>query len=59
MFHESERMTRILLRLREQKTVALPIFDAVLVKASKASSAKAVMEEEFRRMTGVKTVVRI
>src|SRR5262245_31967622 len=54
MFCESELMTRILLRLRVQETVALPIFDAILVKTSKANIAKAVMEEELIRMTDIR-----
>jgi len=34
MFHESEIMMRVLERLQKREIVALPVFDAVVVKVS-------------------------
>jgi hypothetical protein len=59
MFHESEIMMRVLERLQEREIVALPVFDAVVVKVSSASDAKAVMAEEFKQYTGRSVVVTI
>ena len=59
MFHESELMTRILQHLQHLGIVGLPVFDAVLVKASEARATKLVMMGEFARITGIKTSVRI
>jgi hypothetical protein len=58
MFHESELMTRVLQHLQHLHIVGLPVFDAVLVKASKAHSAQKVMRGEFLRMTGIETTVQ-
>ena len=44
MYRESEIMMRVLERLKSQAVVGLPVFDAVIVKASEAAEAKAVME---------------
>lgn len=52
MFHESEIMMRVLEQLQKQQIIALPIFDAVVVKASKADEAKAAMVQQFEEYTG-------
>ena len=59
MYRESEIMMRVLEQLRHQAIVGLPIFDGVLVKASKAEAAKILMEEEFKNATGLEIEVRL
>ena len=53
MYLESEIMMRVLEKLRHQNIVGLPVFDGVIVKASKAETAKAVMKEQFNKATGL------
>ena len=59
MYLESEIMMRVLEQLRHQAIVGLPIFDGVLVKASKAEAAKIVMKEQFKNATGLEIEVRL
>lgn len=59
MFLESEIMMRVLEWLREDAIVGLPVFDAVLVKASMADAAMAVMKEVFEDQTGLAIKVRL
>ena len=59
MFLESEIMMRVLEQLRVQNIVGLPMFDAVIVKASEEETAKAVMKKEFKKATGLEIVVRL
>ncbi|MCC5858631.1 MAG: hypothetical protein JJT90_10775 [Ectothiorhodospiraceae bacterium] len=56
-FKESEILIEILRRLRGLGHVALPVHDAVVVKASIAETAKQVMEEVFLRHTGLPGIV--
>ncbi|MET0722605.1 MAG: hypothetical protein ABWY64_17480 [Tardiphaga sp.] len=57
MFVESEIMMRVLLRLKEAAIVALPVFDAVIVKASSEEHIKQVMMELFTAATGLGVLV--
>ena len=59
MFLESEIMMRVLEQLRDQGIVGLPVFDAVIVKASAAKAATAVMKNEFEKATGLEIQVRL
>jgi hypothetical protein len=59
MFLESEIMMRVLEQLRHQTIVGLPIFDGVIVKASKAEAAKIVMKEQFKKAMGLEIEVRL
>lgn len=59
MYLESEIMMHVLERLQERGIVGLPVFDAVIVKASKADRAMAVMQEEFENQTGLAIQVRL
>jgi len=58
MFLESEIMMRVLEKLQSRAIVGLPVFDAVIVKASEAETATAVMEEQFKKATGMEIEVR-
>jgi hypothetical protein len=59
MYLESEIMMGVLGKLRNQNIVGLPVFDGVIVKASKAEIAKAVMKEQFNKTTGLEIQVRL
>ena len=59
MYLESEIMMRVLEKLRHQGIVGLPVFDGVIVKASKAEIAKRVMKEQFNKATGLEIQVRL
>ena len=59
MYLESEIMMRVLEQLRHQAIVGLPIFDGVIVKASKVEAAKTVMKEQFKKATGLEIEVRL
>ena len=59
MYLESEIMMHVLEKLRHQNIVGLPVFDGVIVKASKAEVAKGVMKEQFNKATGLEIQVRL
>ena len=59
MYLESEIMMRVLEKLRHQNIVGLPVFDGVIVKASKAEAAKDVMKEQFNKATELEIQVRL
>jgi hypothetical protein len=59
MYLESEIMMRVLEKLRHQNIVGLPIFDGVIVKVSKAETAKGVMKDQFNKETGLEIEVRL
>ena len=59
MYLESQIMMHVLEKLRHQAIVGLPVFDGVIVKASKAEAAKAVMKEQFNKATGLEIEVRL
>jgi hypothetical protein len=59
MYQESELMMRVLEKLRYQDIVGLPIFDGVIVKASKVETAETVMKEQFEKATGLEIQVRL
>lgn len=50
---ESDILIEVLLALKNQKIVALPVHDAVLVNGNYEQEAKAVMVETFKRHTGL------
>lgn len=54
---ESELMVQIMLQLKAQGIVALPIHDSILVKHTDKNDAIEVMESTFEAMTGAKPVV--
>jgi hypothetical protein len=56
-FLESEILVEVLLNLKGMGIISLPIHDAILVPASAAAKAKAVMLEVFRKRTGQEGVV--
>ena len=58
MFLESKIMTEVILQLKELNIVALPVFDAIVVKASDEGVAKDVMLEKFKATTNLEGVVR-
>jgi len=59
MYLESTIMMAVLRQLREGGVVALPVFDAVLVKASAATVAEAAMRQQFTAVTGIHAEVRL
>jgi hypothetical protein len=59
MFLESQIMMCVLQHLREVGVVALPVFDAVIVKASTAVAVEAVMRGQFQRFTGLVAEVNL
>jgi hypothetical protein len=59
MFVESEVMMAVLRELARISIVALPVFDAVIVKASAAETAQAVMKDQFRKRTGLDIQIRL
>lgn len=59
MYQESQIMMGVLSTLRRKRIVALPIFDGIIVKASKVDEAKAVMKREFEKIAGLDIEVRI
>ncbi len=58
-FVESQIIVDVLLRLKDQGIVALPIHDAVLVPSQAMGQAQQVMEDTFREHTGVDGVVTV
>jgi hypothetical protein len=59
MYLESEIMMRVLEQLQHKAIVGLPVFDAVIVKASKAETTTAVMKQQFKKETGLDIQVRL
>ncbi|WP_058319468.1 hypothetical protein, partial [Thalassovita mediterranea] len=58
-FLESEILIEVLLTLMSMNIVALPIHDAIIVPASSAAQAKAVMLEVFKKRTGQEGAVEL
>ena len=58
MFLESKIMMAVLHRCQKREIVALPVFDCVVVKASAAATAKAIMQREFTSVAGLDVEVR-
>jgi hypothetical protein len=58
MFLESKIMMAVLRRCQKKEIIALPVFDCVVVKASAADTAKAIMQEEFKAVAGLNVEVR-
>ena len=52
MRHELDMLVSVVTALFKDGITALPLHDSVLVARSQASTAKSVMEQEFRRRTG-------
>ena len=59
MYRESEIMMSVLEVLQSQGIVGLPVFDAVIVRRSETEAAKAVMEAEFQKATGLEIQVKL
>ena len=59
MFIESEIMVDVLLSLRDQGIVALPVHDAVLVPRSKVSETRDTMLRAFIKHTGAEGQVEV
>lgn len=57
-FTESEILVDVLLRLKDQDILALPIHDAIIVTHSSVPNAETAMEEVFEEHTGVEGMVR-
>jgi len=58
MWIESEIMVRVLLSLEDRRVLGLPVFDAVVAKASEEQTVRQVMEECFHAITGLTVVVK-
>lgn len=58
-FVESQVLISVLLRLKKQGIVALPIHDAIMVPSSKAELATHIMLEAFSAIGGVKASVSV
>ncbi len=58
-FRESEILVDVLLRLIDQKVVALPIHDALVVAESDGPAAKGIMVSAFHDHTGVEAIVKV
>jgi hypothetical protein len=59
MYHESEILVEVLLRLMDEEVIALPIHDAVIVPSFHAATAQRVMESVFEEHLGVSPIVRV
>jgi len=57
MFVESQIIVRVLLDLKSEGIVALPVHDAILVKASDANSAEKSMKLAAKAVAGIEAVV--
>jgi hypothetical protein len=58
MFGESELMMSVLLRLREIDVVALPVFDAIVIRETEQAKARSVMQEQFQARTGLTATIK-
>lgn len=58
-FIESQVMVRVLLGLREQSIVALPIHDGLVIPSEAEAEAKAVMQDTFKNEVGIDCPVTI
>jgi hypothetical protein len=58
-YYESQIMVDLLLRLRDDGVVALPIHDAVVVASSAVEKAERAMRSVFRERLGIEAVVTI
>jgi hypothetical protein len=58
MFQESQILVEVLLTLADLGVVALPVHDAVVVKKSDEVTTRRVMEEVFRKHTGLDIEVK-
>jgi hypothetical protein len=58
MFKESQILVEVLLTLADQGVVALPIHDAVVVKAADEATTRKLMEEVFKKHTGLDIEVK-
>jgi hypothetical protein len=56
-FLESEILVEVLLRLRDQGVIALPIHDAFVVSWSKKDLVRNVMMEVFEEMTSIEAII--
>ncbi|WP_048707819.1 hypothetical protein [Microvirga massiliensis] len=56
-FRESQLMLEVLLRLRDQDIIALPVHDAVIIPASAEQSTRRVMGEVFLEKVGIEAVI--
>jgi hypothetical protein len=56
-FFESEILVEVLLRLKDQGVVALPIHDALVVSWSKKDLVRNIMMEVFEEMTTIKAII--
>ena len=59
MFEESEVMVALLLRLKAEGVVALPLHDGILVPCDRVEAAEVAMREVFRERTGLEAVVEV
>jgi hypothetical protein len=57
-FLESEIMMRVLRQCQKRNTVALPVFDCVVVKASVEDTVREIMRREFKAVAGFDVVVK-
>jgi hypothetical protein len=57
--HESEMMMDVLLHLKQEGIVALPIHDCVLVPRSQKDEARRIMVEAFQDRTGFEGTVSV
>jgi hypothetical protein len=57
-FLESEIMMRVLRQCQKRNTVALPVFDCVVVKASAEGIAREIMRREFKQVAGLDVTVK-
>ena len=58
MFRESEIMMRVVLELLGLEVVALPVFDAIVVREADETQARAVMQEQFQASTGLTATIK-
>ena len=58
MFVESEIMMQVLLGTIDQNVVALPVFDAIVVREAEEAKAQSVMQEQFQKRTGLAVTIK-
>lgn len=58
MFEESEVMMKVLLSLHGQGVVALPVFDAIVVREADEAKARTAMQEQFHARTKLVATIK-
>jgi len=58
MFHDSNIMNNILLRLKKEEIYGVPLHDSVICQASYEDKVEQIMQEEYRKYTGFSAKIK-